>query len=215
MVSGIFSRSRCIVYYGTMFAIFYYRYRNGNYIFVFCYKYILFGIPGAKYRMSALCVVVHVNFLVGTRRQKMAMVPRTNTSTLPPEFNTWVRHYVHYDSLTKSFQNQTTNAREVKDLYEEKIVNALEHAGMKTATIQIANGRLQLVEEKHPAPLSFTTLTELLHDYYRAKGSAHQDETDNILRFVRSHRKIMVSSRLKRDLFVPPPAPGAGAINDK
>lgn len=143
----------------------------------------------------------------------MALTP---ARTLPQEFNTWVRHYVHYDSLTKSFQNQTTNAREVKDLYEEKIVGALEQAGMKTATIQIANGRLQLMEEKHPAPLSFTTLTELLHDYYRAKGGPHQDETDSILRFIRAHRKMVVSSRLKRDLFVPPPAPGtAAALSDK
>lgn len=141
----------------------------------------------------------------------MALTP---ARTLPQEFNTWVRHYVHYDSLTKSFQNQTTNAREVKDLYEEKIVGALEQAGMKTATIQIANGRLQLMEEKHPAPLSFTTLTELLHDYYRAKGGSHQDETESILRFIRAHRKMVVSSRLKRDLFVPPPAPGA-ALSDK
>ena len=143
----------------------------------------------------------------------MALTPVRTNQTLPQEFNTWVRHYVHYDSLTKSFQNQTTNAREVKDLYEEKIVGALENAGMKTATIQIANGRLQLVEEKHPAPLSFTTLTELLHDYYRAKGGAHQDETESILRFIRSHRKMVISSRLKRDLFVPPPAPGA--LGDK
>ena len=140
------------------------------------------------------------------------MALTTPRGTLPPEFNSWVRHYVHYDTLTKSFQNQTTNAREVKDLYEEKIVEALEGASMKTATIQIANGRLQLVEEKHPAPLSFQNLTNLLHDYYRAKGGNYPDETDAILRFIRTHRKTNVNMRLKRDLFVPPPSPATANI---
>lgn len=126
---------------------------------------------------------------------------------LPAEFNTWVRHFVHYDTLTKSLQTQTSNARQVRDQYEEKITAALKASNMNNATIQIANGRLQLLEDKHPAPLTFQNLTGLLHDYFRAKGGAHPDETENILRFIKSHRKNVFSSRLKRDLFVPPAPP--------
>ena len=136
----------------------------------------------------------------------MAMIPR-QSGGLPPEFNTWVRHFVHYDSLTKSLQQQTTNARQVKDQYEDKIVGALHDHNMNNATIQIANGRLQLLSEKHPAPLNFQTLQSLLNDYFKAKGGAYPNETENIMKYIRANRKNVMTERLKRDLFVPPTAP--------
>lgn len=143
----------------------------------------------------------------------MALTTRPATGGLPAEFNTWVRHFVHYDSLTKSLQTQTSNSRQIRDQYEEKITETLKAHNMNHATIQIANGRLQLLEDKHPAPLTFQNLTGLLHDYFRAKGGAHVDETDHILRFIKSHRKNVFTSRLKRDLFVPP-APPDNSLNN-
>jgi hypothetical protein len=142
----------------------------------------------------------------------MALTPKPTTTSngLPTEFNNWVRNFVHYDTLTKSFQIQTTNARQVKDEYEGKIVNTLKSNNMGSATIQISNGRLQLQEDKHPAPLTFQTLTALLHDYYRAKGGAFPDETEAILRFIKQHRKNVITSRLKRDLYIPSVASAHG-----
>jgi len=134
-----------------------------------------------------------------------AIVPRGGT--LPANFNSLVRHYVHYEQLTSNLQQQTTNARSVKNEFEEKIIDSLKTSGMQKATIQISNGRLQLVEEKSPAPLNFNNLESLLHDYFRAKGSAYPVETANIIRYIREHRKTNVSARLKRDLFVPPATP--------
>ena len=138
----------------------------------------------------------------------MAMVPRQNGGGgLPPEFNTWVRHYVHYDGLTKSLQQQTTNARQLKDQYEDKVIQALQSHNMPNATIQISNGRIQLISEKHPAPLNFQTLQTLLNDYFKAKGGAYPNETENIMKYIRANRKSVNSERLKRDLFVPPAPP--------
>ena len=131
------------------------------------------------------------------------------TNGLPAEFNGWVRNFVHYDTLTASLNTQTRNAREVRDKYEEQITNTLKTNNMNNATLQISNGRLQLIEEKHPAPLTFQNLTSLLHDYFRAKGGAHPDETEHILRFIKSHRKNVFNNRLKRDLYVPPAPPTA------
>lgn len=141
------------------------------------------------------------------QQQQNQIVPRTGG--LPQNFNTLVRNYVHYEQLTSNLQQQTTNARTVKNQFEDKIIEALQASHMQKATIQISNGRLQLLEEKSPAPLNFNTLESLLHDYFRAKGSTYPDETDNILKFIRQHRKINTSVRLKRDLFVPPTAPSA------
>jgi hypothetical protein len=158
------------------------------------------SFPKPSYGLSALCVRRLCGLSV---RDRMAIVPKPTSNGLPTEFNNWVRNFVHYDTLTKSFQVQTTNARQVKDEFEAKIVSTLKAHNMGTATIQISNGRLQLQEDKHPAPLTFQTLTALLHDYYRAKGGAYPDETDAILKFIRQHRKNVITSRLKRDLYIP------------
>jgi hypothetical protein len=100
-----------------------------------------------------------------------AIVPsQENKKIIPVEFNKWVRHYVHYDTLTKSFQQQTSNARKMKDAYEEKIVETLEDTKMKNAIIQIAGGTVKLIEDKHFAPLTFIHLESMLHDYFRANS---------------------------------------------
>lgn len=129
---------------------------------------------------------------------------------LPPDFNKWVRHYVHYDSLTKSFQTQTTNARQMKDSYEDLIIDAMEASHMKNATIQIAGGKISLNEETHPAPLTFVNLEKILHEYFVAKGSRFPNETESIMKFIKEHRKQVTSQKLKREMFsvpLPPPPP--------
>ena len=130
----------------------------------------------------------------------MALVPSNNKPSLPTDFNSWVRHYVHFFNLTRSFQNQTTNARQLKDMYEEKVIQALKQSNMEHASIQINGGKIQLVEDKCPAPLSFVSLERLLHDYYRAKGSRHPDETDSIMNFIKQNRKSNVNSKLKCEM---------------
>ncbi len=141
-----------------------------------------------------------------------AIVPATalsseNKTIIPQEFNKWVRHYVHYDTLAKSFQQQTTNARKMKDAYEEKIIEALDQTRMKNAIIQIAGGTVRLIEEKHPAPLTFINLESLLHDYFRAKGARFPDETDSIIRYIKENRKQVTNAQLKREMVVVPPPP--------
>ena len=144
--------------------------------------------------------------------QNQLVPQRSGSGGLPQNFNSLVRNYVHYEQLTSNLQQQTTNARTVKSQFEDKIIEALQNTNMQAAMIQISNGRLRMLEEKSPAQLNFNTLESLLHDYFRAKGSTYPDETDNIIRFIRQHRKINTTYRLKRDLFVPPatPPPASG-----
>jgi hypothetical protein len=143
-----------------------------------------------------------------------ATAVQSSKPMLPPDFNKWVRHYVHYDTLTKTFQSQTTNARQMKDQYEEKILEAMEYTNMKNAIIQIAGGKIQLVEETHPAPLTFVNLERLLHDYFTAKGSKFPDETDAILKFIKTNRKMATSAKLKRDMTTPLPPPPPPSLNN-
>lgn len=133
---------------------------------------------------------------------------------LPQDFNKMVRHYVHFDSLTKSYQQQTTNARQMKDVYEDKIIKAMEDSHMTNAVIQIVGGKIVLEETTHPAPLNFMHLERMLHEYFQAKGSKYPDETENILKFIKQNRKTTTTRKLKREMAIPAPEPLTNGLNN-
>lgn len=113
-----------------------------------------------------------------------------------------IRNYVHYDNLVTNFQKQTQNARIVRDDFETRIINDLKKNNMENAIIQIVGGKLKVVEEKHTSPLSFKSLEESLHQYYKDKKQT--DDTSNVIKFVKEHREVEVVSKLKKIPQLPP-----------
>ena len=119
-----------------------------------------------------------------------------------------IRNYVHYDNLVSNFQKQTQNARIVRDDFENRIINELKKNNMENAIIQIVGGKLKVVEEKHSSPLSFKSLEESLHQYYNSKKQ--NDDTSNIVKFIKEHRDFEMVSKLKKIPQLPPqPGPKA------
>ena len=113
-----------------------------------------------------------------------------------------IRNYVHYDNLVTNFQKQTQNARIVRDDFETRIINDLKKNNMENAIIQIVGGKLKVVEENHTSPLSFKSLEESLHQYYKDKKQT--DDTSNVIKFVKEHREVEVVSKLKKIPQLPP-----------
>lgn len=113
-----------------------------------------------------------------------------------------VRNYVHYDNLTTTLHKQTSNARTVRDDYEHRIIDNLQKQNMANAIIQIVGGKLRIVEEKHSTPLSYKNLEESLHDYYFQKKKL--DETADIIKFIKGHRVVETTKRIKKILQLPP-----------
>jgi hypothetical protein len=113
-----------------------------------------------------------------------------------------IRNYVHYDNLVSNFQKQTQNARIVRDSFEQRIINDLKKNKMETAVIQIVGGKLKIVEEKHSSPLSFKSLEESLHKYHENKKI--NDDTSNILKFIKENREFELISKLKKIPQLPP-----------
>ena len=60
-----------------------------------------------------------------------------------------------------------------------------------------------MVEEKHSKPLSFSSLETMLQDYYRQKSVPGKDETQDILKFIKAHRTLETTQRLKRQITDP------------
>ena len=112
-----------------------------------------------------------------------------------------IRNYVHYDNLTSTLQKQTQNARIVRDDFEKRIIHELKLNNMENAVIQIVGGRLKVVEENHFNPLSFKYLEELLHNYYTSKKVSY--DTSNIIKYVKTNRKVETFSKLKK-IITPP-----------
>ena len=112
----------------------------------------------------------------------------------------WVRNYVHYDNLASSLNKQLQNARKVKDEFESRIIGALQGNKMDNAVIQIAGGRLLIGEEKHTHPLTLTRMEELLHAYYKSQNRESTDETQQIMKFIKSERGADVVKKLKKQM---------------
>ena len=127
----------------------------------------------------------------------------SNTSLINKEdVANLVRSYVHYDNLTSSLQKQTNNARIVRDEFENRIIKTLEEKNMKNAIIQIIGGKLQIVDEKKIASLTFNSLEESLHNYFIKNKQS--DITTDLIRFIKSQRSVETVSKIKKISQLPP-----------
>jgi len=109
-----------------------------------------------------------------------------------------VRSWVHYDTLTANFNKQAQNTRKERDTYEEQILTVLKNSNYDKAVIQISGGKLMVHDEKHSQPLTFTSLEELLHQYYMNKRPGGADETTAIIKFIKENRTVHTGLKLKR-----------------
>ena len=108
-----------------------------------------------------------------------------------------VRSWVHYDTLTANFNKQAQNTRKERDMYETEILKTLKTSNYEKAVIQISGGKLLVQDERHSQPLTFTSLQDLLHDYYKHKPSG-PDETAAIVKFIKENRTVHTGLKLKR-----------------
>jgi hypothetical protein len=113
-----------------------------------------------------------------------------------------VRSYVHYDNLTASLNKQTQNARTVRDEFEKRIIKELDDKNMKHAIIQIVGGKLQIVEEKKIAPLTFNSLESSLHKYFIEHKES--DITSDLIKFIKTQRTSENFLKIKKITQLPP-----------
>jgi hypothetical protein len=67
-------------------------------------------------------------------------------------------------------------------------------------------------EERHTQPLTLTRIEEGIHAYFAEQkrlGKNTVDDTPAIIRFLKTHRTVEVTKRLKKQTVVVPPLPPA------
>ncbi len=128
-----------------------------------------------------------------------------------------VRSWVHFDNLATSLSKQASNARKLRDEFENNIITTLQTNHMENATIQIHGGKLVITDDKHSQPLTFTRLEEQLHKYFlekRVQNLNAPDETTEILKFLRKNREVEITKKLKKVPVVPPLPPPPPALQN-
>lgn len=124
------------------------------------------------------------------------------------ELGSLVRYWVHYDTQSQHLNRQAAAARASRDQYEQRILDTLQQARYTSAVIQIAGGRITVAEEKKSQTLTFKSLEDMLHEYFRQRPGPFQDETVSILQFIKGHRQVEMVRRLKKTMA--PPLPDGG-----
>jgi CRISPR/Cas system CSM-associated protein Csm2 small subunit len=109
-----------------------------------------------------------------------------------------VRSWVHYDTLTTNFNKQLLNTRKERDVYEKQIIQTMKNSNYEKAVIQISGGKLLLTDEKHSQPLTFSSLQELLHEYFKHSAPGKEDQTAAILKFIKENRTVTTGVKLKK-----------------
>lgn len=97
-----------------------------------------------------------------------------------------VRHWVHFDNLAESLNKQVSNARTLRNSFEEKILKCMDTSGMRNTILQISGATLQRATRHKPTDLSWGFLEEQLHEYFTSKGKS--DETAQVLEFLQRNR---------------------------
>jgi len=110
-----------------------------------------------------------------------------------------IRSWVHFDNLSATFARQAQQARTARARWEAQVLEHLRASKMMNAIIQIAGGRLSVHEEKHANPLTLQRLETLLHEYYGKKAPGSDDETSDIMAFIKANRGSTIESRLKKN----------------
>lgn len=109
-----------------------------------------------------------------------------------------IRSWVHFDNLAATFTRQAQQARTARARWESQVLDHLKQSKMTNAIIQIAGGRLTVHEEKHANPLTLQRLEELLHGYFQQRPPGSDDETSDIMNYIKTHRGSVIETKLKK-----------------
>ena len=107
-----------------------------------------------------------------------------------------VGQWVHLDNRIESLQKQLTDARNLRNTFEEKILRYLDVT--RTPGLQITGAVLKPATRPKQTDLSWTFLEAQLHEFYKGRG--RPDETAAILEFLQSRRDTKHVTFLKKSV---------------
>ena len=120
------------------------------------------------------------------------------TSLTTQGFSEMIKSWIHFDNLAATFTRQAQQARSARARWESQAIEYLTANSLTNAIIQISGARLTLVQEKHATPLTLQRMEALLHEYYSKKPTGSNDETADIMAYIKANRGSSVETKLKK-----------------
>jgi hypothetical protein len=109
-----------------------------------------------------------------------------------------IRSWIHFDNLAATFSRQAQQARSARARWESQAIAYLTKNNLTNAIIQISGARLTLNQEKHAQALTLQRMEGLLHEYFSKKPTGSNDETVDIMAYIKANRGSSVETRLKK-----------------
>lgn len=113
-----------------------------------------------------------------------------------PGIGTFVRYWLHYNTMSSSFYKQFLGAKKIQEEYSQQIIDILSKSNMLKAIMQINGGQISVAEKNVSHPLTLKKVEQLLHEYYKQRGG--KDETKDIILFINANRGYTPQRYLKK-----------------
>jgi hypothetical protein len=109
--------------------------------------------------------------------------------SLQENIKTWVSLDNEVRRINKKLQEIKSKKNEIND----NILNYFHENNINAPTINISDGKLQLIETKQANALTYKFLEECLNDYFK-----DEKETEKLINFIKSKRSYNLNQSLKR-----------------
>ena len=109
--------------------------------------------------------------------------------SLEDNIKTWVSLDNEFRRINKKLQEIKSKKNEVND----NIITYFHENNINSPTINISDGKLQLIETKQANALTYKFLEECLNDYFK-----DEKQTEKLINFIKSKRSYNLNQSLKR-----------------
>ena len=108
-----------------------------------------------------------------------------------------IRGWIHMDNLVESFNQQATNARQLRNKHEQEAIRLMKQLGLGSSTIQVSGVTLNLQKKSVPTGLSWTYLEREIPAWAGRSGIPPPQATA-LVKWLHEHRETKEVESLKK-----------------
>jgi len=108
-----------------------------------------------------------------------------------------IRGWIHMDNLVESFNQQATNARNLRNKHEQDSIRLMKELGLGASTIQVSGATLNIQKKSVPAGLSWTYLEREI-PAWAARSGIQVTQSTALVKWLHEHRESKEIESLKK-----------------
>ena len=111
------------------------------------------------------------------------------------EYN--IKEWVKLDTQQSELNNKLKIIREQKNDYSLQILNFFDEKNIKNPTINISDGKINLVDQKTANPLTYKFLNDCFKEFFKNEKNGNE-KCDQLMSFIKEKRIYSSCKNLKR-----------------